>query len=141
MDTETDNGQSGEARFGGVAAGNPQAVAAGMDALQAGGNAFDALIATAFTMGVVEPLDCGLGGGGFAILYRGEDRAVDCVDFMSTSPAQAHYELYQTHRPQTGYEIGVRDRANELGHRAVAVPGACRRTARNSQALWRVTAH
>ena len=124
MAIDTVSGQSGEARFGGVAAGNPQAVAAGMDALQSGGNAFDALIATAFTMGVVEPLDCGLGGGGFAILYRGADRAVQCIDFMSTSPVEAHYELYQTHRPQTGYEIGVRNRANEVGHRAVAVPGA-----------------
>jgi len=32
--------------------------------------------------------------------------------------------LYQTDTPRIGYEIMVRGRANELGHRAVAVPGA-----------------
>lgn len=116
--------QRASATHGAVAAGNADAVQAGLDVFEAGGNAFDALIATAFAMGVVEPLDCGLGAGGFAVMHCAHDASTHSLDFMSSAPASARYELYQTDTPGVGYEIIVRDRANELGHRAVAVPGA-----------------
>jgi len=111
-------------RHGAVAAGNPDGAAAGIAVLEAGGNAFDALVATAFAMGVVEPLDNGLGGGGFAVLHHAASGETHSLDFMSAAPLAAHYELYQMDAPDLGYRIMVRDRANELGHRAVAVPGA-----------------
>ncbi|MEK9595553.1 MAG: gamma-glutamyltransferase, partial [Rhodospirillaceae bacterium] len=59
----------GVARHGAVVAGNADAVDAGMAILTAGGNAFDAIVAAAYAMGVVEPLDNGIGGGGFATIY------------------------------------------------------------------------
>ncbi len=57
------------ARDGMVASSQPLAVEAGVSILKKGGNAIDAAIATALTLGVVEPVSTGIGGDAF-LLYR-----------------------------------------------------------------------
>src|SRR5690554_7537198 len=52
-----------------IASAHPLATQAGMDVLNQGGNAFDAAIAVAASLGVVEPYSAGIGGGGFWLLY------------------------------------------------------------------------
>ena len=51
------------ARQGMVVSSQPLAVEAGVGILKKGGNAIDAAIATALTLGVVEPVSTGIGGG------------------------------------------------------------------------------
>jgi gamma-glutamyltranspeptidase/glutathione hydrolase len=110
--------------LGAVACGNPDAAEAGVEILERGGNAVDAVIATAFAMGVVEPLDSGLGADGFMTVHHARSKTTTTFDFMGVAPAAARYELYQAVNPLGDYSILVKDRANEIGHRSVAVPGA-----------------
>ncbi len=70
-----DNPQDGLvcSKKGMVASTNPYASQAGIEVMKAGGNAFDAAVAAAAALVVVEPTGCGLGSDAFAILYsKGE---------------------------------------------------------------------
>ncbi|GIJ67443.1 gamma-glutamyltransferase [Virgisporangium ochraceum] len=60
---------------------------AAVDVLRAGGNAVDAAVAAAAVLGVVEPFSCGIGGGGFMVVYRAKDRSVHTIDSRETAPA------------------------------------------------------
>ncbi|MGM0396017.1 MAG: gamma-glutamyltransferase family protein [Bacillota bacterium] len=53
-----------------VATTNPYASGAGLDIMKSGGNAFDAAVAAAAALVVVEPTGCGLGSDAFAILHK-----------------------------------------------------------------------
>lgn len=65
--------------YGMVAAGIPEASRAGARILEQGGNAVDAAVATAFAVGVVDPLDAGLGGQCYVLIHLrdGRDVAID----------------------------------------------------------------
>ena len=62
--------------------------------LAKGGNAFDAAIAVAAALAVVEPTSSGIGGGGFWLLHRAEDGFQVMVDSREKAPAAAHRDMY-----------------------------------------------
>ena len=73
---------------GGAAASvDPLATAAAIDVLNKGGNAFDAAIAAAGVLGVVEPYSSGIGGGGFIVFRDGETGKVMTLDSREKAPA------------------------------------------------------
>jgi gamma-glutamyltranspeptidase / glutathione hydrolase len=51
-----------------------------MQVLKGGGNAVGAAVATAAALGVTEPYSCGIGGGGFMVVYSANDGSVSTID-------------------------------------------------------------
>jgi len=74
-----------------VATSQPLASEAGIEVLRDGGNAFDAAVATAAALNVVEPTSTGLGGDVFA-LYRTADGEVGAMRACGGAPADATIE-------------------------------------------------
>lgn len=75
---------------GAVATISHHASLAAMEILNAGGNAIDAAVAAAATLGVTDPFSCGIGGGGFMLIYSAKDRRVIAIDHREVAPASFH---------------------------------------------------
>jgi len=71
-----------------VASAHPLASGAGGEMLRAGGNAFDAVVATMATLNVVEPFMSGLAGLGAATCWIEAEKRVRCLDFIPPLPAE-----------------------------------------------------
>jgi gamma-glutamyltranspeptidase / glutathione hydrolase len=71
----------------GVSASHPLAVEVGMEVLAGGGNAVDAAVAVAYTLGVVEPFGSGIGGGGALLLVPADGTVPRSYDYREVAPA------------------------------------------------------
>jgi len=100
-----------------IASAHPLATEAGMQVLAQGGNAFDAAVAVASTLAVVEPFASGLGGGGFFLLHRAADGLEVMVDARETAPGRARSDLY------LGADGKPTARGSVDGMKAAAIPG------------------
>lgn len=83
-----------------IASAHPLATAAGFEILQRGGNAFDAAIAVAASLAVVEPAGSGLGGGGFWLLRQAHDGREIMLDARERAPLAATPDLFLDGRGQ-----------------------------------------
>jgi len=77
-----------------VSSAHPQATRAGIEILKIGGNAFDAAIAVASALAVVEPYSSGIGGGGFFLLHVVKDDLNVFIDARETAPKASFAEMY-----------------------------------------------
>ena len=66
----------------------------GAEVLAAGGDCIDAVIATGFALGVLEPWMNGLGGGGAMVLYRARENKVEVIDYGMRAPQSLRVEDY-----------------------------------------------
>jgi gamma-glutamyltranspeptidase/glutathione hydrolase len=72
---------------GAVSTVDLDASAAAIEVLRKGGNAVDAAVAAAATLGVTEPYSAGIGGGGYFVYYNAETEKVRTIDGRETAPA------------------------------------------------------
>jgi gamma-glutamyltranspeptidase/glutathione hydrolase len=79
---------------GGAATMSPYATASAIDVLRHGGNAVDAAVAAAATLGVSEPFVAGPGGGGYFVYYRARDHKVFTIDGREKAPAGAKPDMF-----------------------------------------------
>ncbi|MDF9746214.1 gamma-glutamyltransferase family protein [Natrinema salsiterrestre] len=108
-----------------VATSQPLAAEAGVATLRDGGNAFDAAVATAAALNVVEPTSTGLGGDVFA-LYKTADGEVGALRSCGGAPADASLEAIRE-RVADEEEVDPDDaRMPEYGPLTVTVPGTAR---------------
>jgi gamma-glutamyltranspeptidase/glutathione hydrolase len=77
-----------------VVAESEDAARAGVEILKQGGNAVDSAVATALAVGVTNPAACGIGGGGFMLIYIAKSHAYYALDYRETAPLQARPDMY-----------------------------------------------
>src|SRR5829696_5666390 len=78
---------------GAVATVHPLATDAAVAAVRSGGNAIDAIVAAALTLGVVDGHNSGIGGGCF-LLIRTAQGALIAIDGRETAPARASADMF-----------------------------------------------
>ncbi|HEV2604606.1 MAG TPA: gamma-glutamyltransferase [Microvirga sp.] len=110
-----------------VVAQSREAAQAGVAILEAGGNAADAVVATAFALAAVEPWNSGLGGVGFAVVVGATEDQGQVVDFGPIAPRRANPADY----PLTGRTSRdlfawpeVKDARNVHGSLSFCLPSA-----------------
>jgi gamma-glutamyltranspeptidase/glutathione hydrolase len=99
-----------EASNGMVTASHPDAAAAGLEILRAGGNAVDAAAAVAFALGVVDPSQTGLGGGGGLMIWNRAARRADAINFYArtgSGPEWAEADSAAGRQPINARSAGI----------------------------------
>ena len=99
-----------------VASVQPLATEAGIAAFRRGGNAIDAAVSTALTLGVVDNHNSGIGGGCF-ILIRKADGQLIAIDGREAAPLAATRDMFLV-------EGKADTQLSQLGPLASGVPGA-----------------
>src|SRR6478735_4174010 len=105
---------------GAVSTVDPEASAAAIEVLRKGGNAADAAVAAAATLGVTEPYSAGIGGGGYFVYYDAKTGKVGTVDGRETAPATMPHDAFID--PATGQPYRFTPELVTSGV-AVGVPG------------------
>ena len=107
--------EQAEGRFGMVSSAHPIATDAGLDILKKGGNAFDAAVAVASTLNVVEPMMSGIGGYGTILIYDAEKSEILFLDSSGKIPAKVNSDVFRKPYPN--------HRENRRSAKAVSTPG------------------
>lgn len=110
--TATTPAQAGR---GMVSTAHPLATQAGLDILKSGGNAFDAAVAVAAVLNVVEPMMSGMGGYGTILIYEASGGQVRFLNSSGRIPAAVDSDVFRA--PTPGFE------ENRSGSKAVSMPG------------------
>ncbi|HZO82469.1 MAG TPA: gamma-glutamyltransferase [Candidatus Binataceae bacterium] len=108
--------RAARARHAMVVAESALAAHAGVEILARGGNAIDAAVATELAVGVTNAASCGIGGGGFMLIYIAKTHRFYALDYRERAPMAASAAMY-VRNGKADEELA------RTGPLAVAVPG------------------
>jgi len=101
---------------GGVSSTSSLASQVGIDILKQGGNAFDAIVATGFTLAVTSPSNGNLGGGGFLVAHTKDGEAIS-LDFREKAPALSYETMFLDENQEYSRDLALNS------HKSSGVPG------------------
>ena len=101
---------------GAVSSTSRLASAAGIDIMKKGGNAFDAIVATGFTLAVTSPSNGNIGGGGFMVA-RTANGEIITLDFREKAPTLSYETMFLDENGNYSRNLAL------LSHKSSGVPG------------------
>ena len=105
-----------ENKNGAVSSTSKLASEAGIDIMKKGGNAFDAIVATGFTLAVTSPANGNIGGGGFMVA-RTADGEIISLDFREKAPTLSYETMFLDQDGKYSRNLAL------LSHQSSGVPG------------------
>jgi len=112
----SDNAATSISVKGSVATAHPLATKAGEAVFAQGGNAVDAAVAAALTLGIVDGHNSGIGGGCFVMIHWADGR-IEAIDGREMAPALASRDMYLRN--------GIVDlKLSKTGALAIGIPGS-----------------
>ena len=112
----TQTSQNLENKNGAVSSTSRLASAAGIDIMKKGGNAFDAIVATGFTLAVTSPSNGNIGGGGFMVARTANGEIVT-LDFREKAPTLSYETMFLDENGNYSRNLAL------LSHKSSGVPG------------------
>ncbi|MBV8282441.1 MAG: gamma-glutamyltransferase family protein, partial [Candidatus Eremiobacteraeota bacterium] len=107
------------ARNGMAATAQPLATEVAIDILKKGGSAVDAAIAANATLGLMEPVNCGIGGDLFAIVWDAKSQKLYGINGSGRSPKGLSYDQMKAELSKLGLKA-----IPKFGMLSISVPGA-----------------
>ena len=101
---------------GAVSSTSRLASSAGVDIMKKGGNAFDAIVATGFTLAVTSPSNGNIGGGGFMVARTANGEIVT-LDFREKAPTLSYETMFLDENGDYSRNLAL------LSHKSSGVPG------------------
>jgi len=112
----TKTNQNLKNKNGAVSSTSSLASAAGIDIMKKGGNAFDAIVATGFTLAVTSPSNGNIGGGGFMVARTAEGEIVT-LDFREKAPTLSYETMFLDQEGNYSRNLAL------FSHKSSGVPG------------------
>ncbi|WP_064684082.1 gamma-glutamyltransferase [Rhizobium bangladeshense] len=110
-----------------IVAPQPEAVEAGAEILERGGNAIDAALACAFVQGVVDPQMAGIGGFGSMHVYMPKKGVHEILEFYARASLKAAPDMWLDkikHQSRDGFGYVLEGNISDIGYLAVCTPGS-----------------
>ena len=105
----------------------PRAAEEAVEVLRNGGNAVDAAITAAFVQGIVDPLNCGMGGLGWMHIYDAASGEDVVLDFCSVAGSKATPDMWEAlidRQGEDGLGYILKGDVNEIGYQSIGLPPA-----------------